>query len=645
MGAYKVNHLVNFKEGLSGKPQLLTYDQLKKINLNNNKDYYISIFKYSDKHKEQVEKTGSVAKISDVTTDTLVWDFDDVNNVEQARKDTVTLCTRLVKEYNVDADDISCYMSGLKGFHVFLLLNKEITPEQFKQATTKLASDLITFDTSVSDAARLIRLEHTKHPKSGLYKIPLHISEIDEMTVDQIKEMAKTSREDYEQSINPVSLPESFFTILKKEKKVNTDTKDLDFKKKPKGMVDYVYAILEGHYDSGSRHQALMVLAAKCRSLGFDKEATFYLCKSSIKKQAKRTGQDEFDKSELWENIIEKSIFSDNWEGGSYSPKNNVWLAKYCDGLGIKWSNITEGNVTNINEAYDMFSNYAINIDKLTIKTGIKELDEKLRLTVGMSVGLVAPPGAGKTSVGLQIVKNMSKSGHRCVFFSYDMYAPIVYQKLVQNSFGIDSNEMFRRFKDEPKFRDDVKSRIEKDYSKVSFCFKQGQTVKDILETIEEVEENTGEKVKFVLMDYNELVITDVADPTQSSNLVAQKMREYSHALDICVLSLFQPTKHSGDPYNEIVSYTAAKGGGGIAQSVSVMLGMSRPGYNFRNPETDKFMTISCLKNRSGSQFSLDFGWEGITGAIASLSEDARQELKEIRERRENTNDDNDEWR
>ena len=56
-------------------------------------------------------------------------------------------------------------------------------------------------------------------------------------------------------------------------------------------------------------------------------------------------------------------------------------------------------------------------------------------------------------------------------------------------------------------------------------------------------------------------------------------------------------------------------------------------------------MTISCLKNRSGSQFSLDFGWEGITGAIASLSEDARQELKEIRERRENTNDDNDEWR
>ena len=637
----------NFKEGKpetgkngkiryvpKGLPNLLTQEQIDAIQKDPNKSYYKSIYRYSDKHKKTIEENNSAAGIDDVVTNTLVWDFDSKDDPEQARLDVVQLAHRLVEKYNVDPEDMECAFSGSKGFHVQINLDNDISVDQFKLAVNSIVGDLKTFDPTVFDHARVLRVENTKHNETGLFKIPMHISEIDEMTIDSIKKLAENTRE-MPVTKKAITLPESLFkTVLPKITLAPSFQIKLDYTKKPKGMQDYVYAILEGQYDSGERHGALMVLAAKCRALGYDKEATYFLCKSSLKKQSRRTGTEEFDKSELWDNIIEKSIYSDRWEGGSYSPKNNPWLQKYCDKLGIRWNNLTDTNITSVTDAFDSFAHYAINIDNLTIKTGIQGLDDNLRLTVGMSAGLVASPGVGKTSISLQMLNNMSKGGHRSVFFSYDMYAPIVYQKLVQKHLKIGSTAMFEKFKNDPKFRDQVKRQINEEYAKVGFCFKTGQTVNDIVDTIKEAEDTGGEKVKFIVMDYNELVITDYSDPTQSSAFVAQKMREIAQSMDLCVFSLFQPSKMSGTPADEVKSYNAAKGSGAISQSVSTMLGMSRPGYNPQDPENDRFLNIACLKNRMGPLFSLDFSWEGFTGTIGKMSDEDYETLKRIRDRK-----------
>lgn len=624
------NTYYNFKNNVNDLPNLVTHEQIRKMELDKTKNWHISIFRYNEEHKKQYKEKGSVAGIKDTVTDVLLWDFDSTD-LEVSRKDAVELCTRLIEKYNVDPNNIECYFSGSKGFHIVLPLSNEINAKQFRQAVMQIGGDL-KIDPTVTHSQALIRLENTVNQKSGLYKIPLDIDELLTLSIDRIKELAKSPREDFKINVSPVSLPAYLFAVKEKEKKETKVTGVLDLTKKPRGWQDYVYSILEGNYKSGERHQALMVLAAKCRGMGYDKEQTYFLCKSSLKKQATISGQDEFEKEELWKNIIEDSVYSDRWEGGSFSPKNNPWLAKYCQEHNIKWDNLTEANITSVTEAFDSFENFAINIDKLTIKTGIPGLDEQLRLTVGMSVGLVASPGVGKTSISLQILNNMSLQGHRSIFFSYDMYAPIVYQKLVQKHMKIGSTTMFEKFKTDEQFRTKVKEKITSEYNKVSFCFKTGQSIPDIISTIKEVEETTGEKVKFVVVDYNELVQTDYSDATASSSFVAQKMREIAQSMDICVFCLFQPSKMSGSPSDEVKSYNAAKGSGAISQSVSVMLGMSRPGYNPQNPEDDRFINLSCLKNRMGPLFSLDWGWDGLTGTISKMSDEDYEDLKKIRE-------------
>ena len=312
--------------------------------------------------------------------------------------------------------------------------------------------------------------------------------------------------------------------------------------------------------------------------------------------------------------------------------------------MGIRWQDGVEGSISTIGETFSAFENFANNIDKNTIKTGIKELDKNLRLTVGMSSGLVASPGVGKTSVSLQMLNNMSKTGEHTLFYSFDMYAPIVYQNLVQKHFNLNSTAMFEKFKTDKHFKEKVKEVLSQEYGNVSFCFRTGQTVPNMIDTLSEAEDKKGKKVKLMVVDYNELVQTDYSDATASSSFVAQKMREIAQSRDTHVFSLFQPSKISGTPADEIKSYNSAKGSGAISQSVSVMLGMSRPGYNPQQPDDDRFINLACLKNRMGPLFSLDFGWKGLTGTISDLDDDERIELKKIREKKALASENNGGW-
>ena len=102
----------------------------------------------------------------------------------------------------------------------------------------------------------------------------------------------------------------------------------------------------------------------------------------------------------------------------------------------------------------------------------------------------------------------------------------------------------------------------------------------------------------------------------------------------------------NANPAEEVSTYQAAKGSSAIAQAVSVMLGVNRPGYDPRHPEDDKYLTIRCLKNRMGNLFSLDLHWKGLTGQVREMSDEERQQFKALLDRKveERLNNTNAQW-
>jgi hypothetical protein len=618
----------NFKETLASKPRLMTLEEIKRFKADPNKDYYMSIFAYNDNHKKHVDQTGSVAGIKDVKTNTLVFDFDS-KDLEKVKKDVLELGTRLIETYEVHPDNIACFFSGSKGLHVVVPLNKEITPEEFKQATVKLAENLDTFDPVVSDPQRVLRVEHTKHPKTGLYKIPLHIAEVDELSIDQIKQLAKTPREDFKVNTNAVNLPETLFKVIKKEKQEIISSDDFDYTNPPKGWKKYKYALAQGWFDSGERHNALMVIAATCRGLGYDKEQTYFLCKSALKKQARRTGGDEFDKSELWENIIEQSVFSNTWEGGQYSPQNNPWLKKYCERMNFS-VNEKEEKVIQLDDIELGFTQYVQNIEQNTVLTGIPCLDKAMPLTTGMNLGVIGAASSGKTALALSILKNTSKAGVVSVFASLDMHRNRLFEKLLYKTSGLSRDDLYKKIKEGT--AGPIFEKVREEYKNVYFYDRSAPTVDNIREYINQVQEQTGKKVKMVMLDYFERVNSDKSEDTAASKEVAGKLQDLVNDFDICMVTLVQPNKFAlaSGPDSPITNYTAIKGSSFLYQSFRSIISIWRPFFNPEWSEYDKFLQMAILKNDLGELNMFNFGWHGKKGEIWELAQEGEEELERL---------------
>lgn len=640
----------NFKMGLSAKPKLLTLDEISEVNLPQDKDAYVSIFSYNGEQKKLIEDTGSVASISDVKTNTLVWDFDSTD-VEKARKDTVALGNRLVNDYNVDPDVIYCFMSGNKGFHVVLPIDKDINPDQFKQATATIAKGLDTFDTSVSDHARILRLEHTKHPKSGLFKIPLHIAEVDEMTVEQIKAMAKQDRDEDKAGFKQgkAMLPSTLFTIapIKERKKSSmmTDNDEHLLKNPAKGWKPYKWALAQGFFESGERHSALMVIAATCRSLGYDRDTTYYIAKSALKKQANRSGQEEFDKGELWENIVEY-VYSDKWEGGSYSPQTNPWLKKYCDRMGFNLLDTTN-NIIQMHDIEAEFVDYVKNIDKNTILTGIPELDKALPLTVGMNLGIIGAASSGKTALSLKILKNTSDAGVVSVFASLDMRRNRLFEKLLYRVSGLSREALYAKIQNNE--AGDIFAQVREEYKNVFFYDRSCPSVEDIRRYINSIEEQTGKKVKLVMVDYFERVNADKSDETAASKEVAGKLQDLVNDLNVCLITLVQPNKFSlsGGPDTPILNYTAIKGSSYLYQAFRSIISIWRPFFTPEMKNDDKYLQMAILKNDLGELEMFNFGWDGKRGEIWGLGEEGQAHLEKLldaKDEKKNKSASKEEW-
>ena len=604
--------------------------------------YFVSMIKYNQEHFENWKKTKSLQGVKGGKTNKIWADFDHKGtDLTNSFKEAYTFYERL-KATGMKDENIEISFSGNKGIGFIVNTNHEFTNEQVQSICTKLAEGLKTFDTTMYDHQRIFRLLFTKNEKSGLYKVPLEPNELKEANIDEIKKLASDVNNFDRQAVldyyKTFEVTDKILSMVTEEpnEEPKLDLPPIDFTKKPKQWRNCKWALLQGNFKSGERHQALMVIAATARGLGYDKETAYYLCKSALKKQAALTGTEEFPKEELYTNIIDQSVYKTNWEGGQFSCQKPGWLQTYCQGLDHPCEKHSEQNTVKIEDAFTLFKDYATNIDALTVKTGIPVLDQKLRMTVGMSVGIVAPPGVGKTSIALQMLNNMSKANEQSLFLSYDMFHALVFQKLIQKHFNIQPDEIFKRFKDrDTAFEAKVMDVIKQEYKNVHFCFKAGQTYSEIQDTIKEAEDTSGKKVKLLVCDYNELVLTDMSDSTSSSNYVAQKMREIANVNQTCVLSLFQPNKLSGSPADEITSYRSAKGGSGIEQSVSIMLGMSRPGYDPRRPENDRFMSINCLKNRMGSLFGVDLYWDGLTGSLREMTQEEKDHLDSIRQAKE----------
>lgn len=633
---------VRVSEGLANY-KLVEEDTLETHIKTSEKDYYVSLFLYDQAHFNTWKQTKSIAGIKDVVTCKLFFDFDKADDVEAARQDAIILCDRLIKD-GIKEYNIQCAFSGQKGFSVEVWHTTPLTPAQFKNITFSYASDLKTFDTVVNDPNRIIRVTGTKHQKSGLYKFPLKVKQLKEFSLEKIMVLAEdienAGNEDFA-AWTTINLPEVIKERALKETKLaaapvnvilEESVADLNWTLKPKWLTNCKFAIMNGFVPEGQRNNALMALAATIKSQGLSEEHALSMLKTTAEKISERSNTELYPEKELRRNVVEY-VYGASWKGGAYTCKEEGWLKQYCDSLGHHKCNhesrVLVSTPKTILDVSPKFKDFVKNIENNTIKTGIKTLDENLFITTGMPMAIVGAPGSGKTSLALEILNNTSKSGINSCFASLDMTATRIYEKLAYRLTGKSRTDLYNMFRQDQET--EYLAKLEKEFGNVFFYDKSSPTVSDLRDYIIACEQAKGEKIKLVVIDYFERIFSEQSDDTAASKRVASELQDMVNDLGVCMISLLQPNKMSGDLSEPITSYTNIKGSSFIAQSMRMILAVYREGFDPRKPEEDRFLTTNVLKNDLGETASFDFSWEGKRGKIYEPEDIDLELLQEIR--------------
>lgn len=136
-------------------------------------------------------------------------DFDGSGNPKETFdlvKEDVLLSIRcLHRIYEVPLEAFRIYFSGSKGIHMVIPYEcLQIKPNQhIHQAFKRLASRIekhlkhSTLDVKIYDDKRLFRYTNSIHLKTGLFKIPLQLSELIALDYDQICHLAKEQRTEW----------------------------------------------------------------------------------------------------------------------------------------------------------------------------------------------------------------------------------------------------------------------------------------------------------------------------------------------------------------------------------------------------------------------------------------------------------------
>jgi len=293
-----------------------------------------------------------------------------------------------------------------------------------------------------------------------------------------------------------------------------------------------------------------------------------------------------------------------------------------------------ESVVKTTSDMFSKFKMYAKDFDKNSIKMGISSFDTNLRIMTQNLYGIVAPPGIGKTSILLQFFENASNDGVPCIFFSFDMGSDDLCVKIISRHTGESEETICRNIQEgsEKKVLQ-YEQIMNTKYANVEFVFKQLNGDEMIATTLEREKANNV-TYKMFGIDYltkMKTLQTEISNKTEEAiNCCHYFAKEYNKA----GIVLIQPNKANTHPNKPMEDYNGIKGSSAIAEACTAILAAYREGYDPRSYDSDKYLTLCCVKNRKGRLFVVDFKWDGRLGLISEMDKTSTADLAQYRQAR-----------
>lgn len=606
----------------------------------NGKDCYRTIFRFTGEIVKHLEETKSVKGYrGNAYADWLPFDIDD-SDIWKAHDHARNLLHRLGVRYDVELDQLKCFFSGSKGFHILIpepligLYASAKLPAAFKEMAKEIAQDL-SYDGSIYEHLRLFRLTNTVNTKSGLYKVPLTAGELLNMETGEILKLAKKPRKVEFYPTSELEINDNLSELFVQCMKVEDKQPDILAPKAnliPREAKLCYYSMLEG-VGEGERDNAAIRLATHFKKQGYSADITFGVLQAWNKRNNPPLNHTE----------MEKFVYQAYENNYDYGCKDHL-LSQHCDSKCYlrrrKLDRVKSENIYNIADARKKYEEYIADLEKRKITLGIPVLDKRLRgIAPGEVMQIMARSSVGKTAVLLNIMKNVSRNQKTPVlFFSLEMPIAQIYERMVQISGGHEGEEVETAFHSKKPDTKVMAELAEQAYEQVYIVDQDFLTLDELKEYTELAEQKIGQRIGLLCVDYLGRMKGNSNKEYELISELSRQLKNLAKETDKAVIYLHQTSRDGGTGADPI-TMDMGRGSGVGEEAADHIIGMWRPQID--DIEAQKSPTepivLAVLKSRKGPKCAHEMCLEKRKLIISEYdirhkAQEAPKKLDEVKE-------------
>ncbi len=489
--------------------------------------------------------------------------------------------TALQVQFGVSSlDYIRCYFSGNKGFHILLPAAlfggwgpSEALADHQKNAAMLVGNgfeiDLVIYDTN-----RMLRLNNTLHPKSGLYKVGITCEELISLPLVKILELSEEPRQLKLSSWHNCPAAPILVDLWKTAQSPNgkgNQQRGIDLH--PENVNSFFPV---GLHEGEGRDNAAFTLAAACRNQG---------CTRAFALEVLRCWN-ATQKDPLPESVLRQKIES-AYGGREENEK------------------ITAADIATPAELMASYCEYVATLKEKRLRLGFPEIDRHLRaIAPGEVVTIIARSAVGKTAFLQNILGNIAyNQGMVSLFCSMEQPLSMCAERYIQMA-TLQSGEQIEKSIAAKEGDALLTQTISALGENTLTCGRTGLTLAQLDQVLDAAAEKRGKPVDVIAIDY--LGMLDLTDAGRSTyeqvSTAAKSLKRLALRREVVLILLCQVNRAAGEDGDQPLHRGSARDSGAIEESADYLLGLYRPDMK----TADQLIAVQILKNRKG------FGCESV---------------------------------
>ena len=544
-------------------------------------ELYHSWYTFDDEARRHLNGKNSISSFKgSYYLDKIILDIDKKNLPDKDFLSFVRflVSAELIDDLGIKDEHIQIWFSGT-GFHIVLPNLFGFTPSVTLPFSVKSTlQDVFPDCDPIYDGARLIRAPFSYNKKSGLFKIPLTITQLNKLSFDDIQSCASTIPDEID------LLKYEFKDVapyLKQYLKLQSDriiqsatTKRSAFDIDPTTVVTCMQTVLSNPPVPGERNDSMMRLAAWMRRNGMPQQIVYQtlLEWSGNEEEALSTTSSEFK------------------TGYNYWCDDEI-MSKHCDPKCIHFKrkdySLALESAETLAERYVEFIKKGISEKAFNFKD-LYNLNYDFWVLPGELMIILGDTGMGKSTYVSNLCIMLRK--HRIMYLSLENTWHLTYKRMCQIVQGYTENEV-KKYHNELENVDNLYSL----FDHIQF----GHIPPDVDKLQETV---AYQRPHIVVVDTtDELHVKNVHNDFERMNHIIVKLKDIATNQDCIVLAVHHVNKESAK--NGIIDLHSAKGTSTVVQKADKVLTI-----NGTENHTDRM--IYSEKNRDGGKLKMMFEFD-----------------------------------